>query len=164
MNARKSMLVCSSQLIIAILGWIGLVVLAKMWGSYAPEALGIIGYALAFVGLFGALADIGFSQAHVKRISEGKDLGTCIGTFIFIKGLLIILMVSSILLTVFVDKDKKYHSSECVIIYSSEKLLNKRSRKKNIKYIIPEVYNFKCRTELELISVNAIMRHLGIRL
>lgn len=102
MNARKSIIVGSSQFIIAILGWVGLIVLAKFWGSYAPEALGMIGYALAFVGLFGALADVGFSSAHVKRVSEGKDLGTCIGTFITIKGVLIVLMVLVVLFSMFV--------------------------------------------------------------
>ena len=102
MNARKSIVVGSSQFIITILGWIGLIILAKFWGSYAPEALGMIGYALAFVGLFGALADVGFSQAHIKRVSEGKDLGTCIGTFITIKIVLIVLMVSVVLFSMFI--------------------------------------------------------------
>lgn len=105
MNARKSILVTGFQIIIAILGWVGLVILAKYWGGYAPEALGVIGYALAFVGLFGALADVGFSQAHVKRVSEGKDLGRCIGTFTLIKSLLIILMVFVVLIVLFITRN-----------------------------------------------------------
>jgi len=48
---------------------------------------------MAFVSLFNIIGDLGFGQAHVKRISECKDLGTCIGTFTAIKLLLIGLMV-----------------------------------------------------------------------
>ncbi len=88
MIARKSLLIVVAQFFTRSLGWIGLVVLAKLWGGFAPEALGVIGFAMAFVGVFNIIADLGFGQAHVKRISEGKDLGTCIGTFFAIKMIL----------------------------------------------------------------------------
>jgi O-antigen/teichoic acid export membrane protein len=85
MIARKSLLIVIAQFLTRSLGWVGLVVLAKLWGGFAPEALGVIGFAMSFVGVFNIVADLGFGQAHVKRISEGKDLGTCIGTFFTIK-------------------------------------------------------------------------------
>jgi len=50
-----------------------------------PYEYGIIGFAYGFVALFSFFGDIGFSAAHVKRISEGKNLATCIGTFASIK-------------------------------------------------------------------------------
>jgi O-antigen/teichoic acid export membrane protein len=83
---------------IQILGLVGAVILAKLWGKVAPEALGSIGFAISFISLFSIITDLGYSQAHVKRISEGKDLGICIGTFVTIKILLTCLMVA--LLTV----------------------------------------------------------------
>jgi len=95
MIARKSLLIVSSHFITRFLGWIGLVVLARMWADYAPDALGIIGYTMSFLALFNIIGDLGFSRAHVKRISEGKDLGTCIGTFAVIK-----LVLSGIMLTI----------------------------------------------------------------
>jgi O-antigen/teichoic acid export membrane protein len=95
MIGRKSLLIVSSHFITRFLGWIGLVVLARMWADYAPDALGIIGYTMSFLALFNIIGDLGFSRAHVKRISEGKDLGTCIGTFAIIK-----LVLSGIMLTI----------------------------------------------------------------
>jgi O-antigen/teichoic acid export membrane protein len=94
MIARKSLLIVSSRFFIQFLGIIGFVVLAKLWGSAAPAALGIIGFALSFLALFNIITDLGFSQAHIKRISEGQDLGTCIGTFSAVKIFLTILMVA----------------------------------------------------------------------
>lgn len=93
MIARKSLLIATSQFFMKFFGWIGLIVLAKLWGGFAPEALGTIGFAMASLALFHVIADLGFSHAHIKRVSEGKDLGTCIGTFATIKIFLIVLMV-----------------------------------------------------------------------
>lgn len=59
--------------------------------------------------------------------------------------------------TGFVEKDKKYHEVGCVKICSHK-------NKKKIKYIVPEVYNLSCETELEIVSITAIMKHLGISL
>lgn len=102
MIARKSLLIAISQFITRLLGWIGLVILAKLWGGFAPEALGVIGFAMAFIGVFSVIADLGFGQAHIKRISEGKDLGACIGTFAAIKISLIAVMVLTIFLALYV--------------------------------------------------------------
>ncbi|MBE3122245.1 MAG: flippase [Thermoplasmata archaeon] len=101
MIARKSMLIVIAQFLTRSLGWVGLVVLAKLWGGFAPEALGVIGFAMSFVGVFYIVADLGFGQAHIKRISEGKDLGTCIGTFFTIKMILTSAMAGIVLLAMF---------------------------------------------------------------
>jgi len=105
MIARKSFLIITSQFFTRFIGWIGLIVLAKLWGAFAPEALGIIGFAMAFLALFSYLANLGFGQAHVKRVSEGKDLGTCIGTYATIKILLTVLMVTVVFATIFIWKN-----------------------------------------------------------
>ena len=97
MIARKSFLIVVAQFLVRLFGWVGLLVLAKLWGGFAPVALGMIGFATAFIGLFSVIADLGFGQAHIKRISEGQDLGTCIGTYAAIKAVLITIMVLSIL-------------------------------------------------------------------
>lgn len=103
--ARKSVLIATSQFFSRFIGWVGLVVLAKLWGSFAPEALGVIGFAMAFLVLFSFVADLGFSQAHVKRISEGKDLGSCIGTYTVVKIFLTILMIAAIFIVILLWKN-----------------------------------------------------------
>ena len=105
MIARKSFLIVTSQFFTRFLGWIGLVILAKLWGDFAPDALGIIGFAISFLAIFNILADLGFSRAHIKRISEGKALGTCIGTFATIKLLLLGLMITVVLFWIFIWKN-----------------------------------------------------------
>jgi O-antigen/teichoic acid export membrane protein len=104
MIARKSFLIVTTNFVIKILAIIGFFVLAKLWGQAAPAALGIIGFALSFITLFNAITDLGFSQAHIKRVSEGKDLGTCIGTFAVIKIILICFMLSLLFGTYFASK------------------------------------------------------------
>ena len=105
MIARKSFLIIISYFFTRFLGWIGLVVLAKLWGEFAPDALGIIGFSMSFLALFNIIADLGFSRAHVKRISEGKDLGACIGTFAAIKIFLTGLMVTIVFTGIFIWKN-----------------------------------------------------------
>ncbi len=104
MIARKSFLIVSTNFIIKTLAIIGFFVLAKLWGQAAPAALGIIGFALSFIALFNAVTDLGFSQAHIKRVSEGQDLGTCIGTFVVIKIFLTSLMLILLIGTYFISK------------------------------------------------------------
>ena len=105
MIARKSLLIVTSHFLIQFIGWIGLVILAKLWGGFAPHALGIIGFAVSFLALFNIVADLGFSSAHIKRVSEGKDLGTCIGTYATIKLVLTGLMVTVVFAAIFIWKN-----------------------------------------------------------
>jgi len=104
MIARKSLVITASQFFARFLGLIGLILLAKLWGGFAADALGIIGFALSFLALFSFIADLGFNKTHVKRISEGKDLGTCLGTYATIKIALIGIMVAAVLVAIFVWK------------------------------------------------------------
>ena len=104
MIARKTMLIILTQGVNAVLGLIGLFILAKLWGNFAPTALGIIGFAMSFLGMFNFIADLGFGGAHIKRISEGKDLGKCIGTYITVKLVLVTVMVAVVLSGIFIWK------------------------------------------------------------
>ena len=105
MIARKSFLIITSNFFVQFLGWVGFIALAKLWGNFAPEALGIIGFAIAFLSLFNYIADLGFGSAHIKRISEGKDLGTCIGTYATIKLILTAVVITAIFVAIFVWKN-----------------------------------------------------------
>jgi len=65
-----------------------------------PWEYGIVGFAYGFVALFSILGDLGFGAAHVKRISEGKDEGKCIGTFATTKVILTGILASATILSI----------------------------------------------------------------
>ena len=92
-TSRKIALLFGAENINAIIGWIALLLVARKMGA---EALGEFSYAMSLVGGFTFLAFFGFRMAHVKRVSEGLDLGKCIGTFLSIR-----LFLVSVMLTVF---------------------------------------------------------------
>jgi O-antigen/teichoic acid export membrane protein len=98
MIARKSTLIMANTISEALLAYLALFFIARYMG---PRDFGIIGFAIGFVGLFAFLSDLGFNSAHVKRISEGKDLGTCIGTFLVTKLGLVSLMATATIGAVF---------------------------------------------------------------
>jgi O-antigen/teichoic acid export membrane protein len=73
----------------AVLGFVSLYFIAHYMGE---TVLGIIGFSLSFIGLFSFITNLGYDSAHVKRVSEGKELGTCLGTYISVKLILIAVM------------------------------------------------------------------------
>ena len=94
MIARKSALIVFTNIVNAIFGYVTLFFISRYM---SPWEYGIVGFAFGFVSLFNIFGTLGFNSAHIKRISEGKDLGKCIGTFLTIKVGLIVLMISVVL-------------------------------------------------------------------
>jgi O-antigen/teichoic acid export membrane protein len=74
---RKSLLLLASTWSGSALGMIVSILIGRMMG---PAALGSIAFSTGLVGLVMAALLPGFSQAHLKRLSEGQDAGRCIGT------------------------------------------------------------------------------------
>ena len=97
MIARKSALIIFIQLLNGLLGYIALKFIALYMD---PWEYGVVGFAYGFVALFSMFGTLGFDHAHIKRISEGKDLGTCIATFavtkLFLAGLLASVVIGSV--------------------------------------------------------------------
>lgn len=97
MIARKSTVIILILIINGIIGYAGLKIIALYM---TPEEYGVVGFAFGFVALFSIVGNLGFNSAHVKRISEGKDLATCISTFCatktFLAGLLAVLTILSV--------------------------------------------------------------------
>ena len=89
-TSRKIALLFGAENINAIIGWIALLFVARKMGA---GALGEFSYAMSLVGGFTFIAFFGFRMAHVKRISEGLDLGKCIGTFFTIRVFLVSIML-----------------------------------------------------------------------
>ena len=82
MIARKSALIVATNILNGILGYVALYFITRYM---SPGDYGIVAFALGFVTLFTIFGNLGFNAAHIKRISEGKDLGKCIGTFLTTK-------------------------------------------------------------------------------
>lgn len=101
MIARKSALILTAKLIDGATGYVALFFITKYMN---PIEYGIVGFALSFVTLFSILGNLGFDSAHVKKISEGKDTGTCIGTMLVIKISLIGSSIAVLLSAIFVWK------------------------------------------------------------
>jgi len=86
MIARKSVLIVTTKLLNGSLGYLGLFFIARYM---EPADYGIISFAIGFVTILTILTNLGFVSAHIKRISEGKELGRCIGTFLSVRAVLI---------------------------------------------------------------------------
>ncbi|MCK4718975.1 MAG: flippase [Thermoplasmata archaeon] len=92
MLSRKVFLIMLNQGLGAILGVVSLVLV----GRYIPkEDFGTVGFVLGLVGMLTFIADLGFSHAHVKRMTEGRDEGECMGAFVIAKLVLCVLLVAA---------------------------------------------------------------------
>ena len=92
MTARKSLLLFVVSMFGSLLGFLSTIVIARLMGA---EALGTIGYLLGLLGLMGIVLDLGFAQAHLKRVSESdQDPASLVGTFLLIKWLLAVVFLA----------------------------------------------------------------------
>lgn len=90
MLGRKSFVVLVAKIVASIVGLVGLIYTSRLLG---PEINGQVSWALALITTFNSISDFGFAAAHIKRVSEGKDLNDCISTYAATKLLLTVGMV-----------------------------------------------------------------------
>ncbi len=91
MIGRKSFMVYFNQIFGAVTGMIGIFFVFKFMPN--PEYnYGIVNFALAFAGLFNFISNL-FDNAHVKRLSEGRDEGECMGTYISLLSISVAVML-----------------------------------------------------------------------
>jgi len=102
MLARKAVLVVLNDIIGATLGYIALYLILREFGAFQ---YGILAFGLGFVRLYGLLTNLGFNRSHLKRVSEGKDLGQCIGLFIMFKFGLLVLFNGALILSMYTWTD-----------------------------------------------------------
>lgn len=103
MIARKSALVIAVNFLAGVLNYISLYLIARYY-SLPKFALGLLNFTIGFVALFNVISDLGFPQAHIKRVSEGKDMATCNATFFIIRLFLVFLMSLAIFSSILVWK------------------------------------------------------------
>ena len=66
----------------AVLGTAALVFIAKNMG---PDVLGVLGFAMASVGVLSFLSDFGVGSVHANHIRSGEDMAKCVGAYATIK-------------------------------------------------------------------------------
>jgi len=94
MIAKKSTLVILQNVIGLVFGFVTLKIVAVNLGM---QVYGEMVTGFAIISLFSGIATAGLSNSHMKRISEGKDLGTCIGTFILLRVVMTVVFVVTVL-------------------------------------------------------------------
>ena len=82
MFAQKSPLIVTQNVINTVVGYIGLFFITRF---LSPDVFGFLAFVMGFGGVFSFIADMGFSAAHQKHLSEGKDIGICNGTYLAVK-------------------------------------------------------------------------------
>jgi len=100
--ARKSALIIISEILGGALSYVSLYFITKYMG---PSDYGIVAFAIGFVTLFSVFENMGFHHSHIKKISEGKDIGICNGTFLVSKLGLTLLTVGLIIFSIFFWKE-----------------------------------------------------------
>ncbi len=86
MYARKTLITAGTTVATSFLGYLSWFFITN---NISQSYIGSIGFALSLLGFFGILTDLGFSSAHIKKVSEGRDVKKCLGTFIALKAVLI---------------------------------------------------------------------------
>jgi O-antigen/teichoic acid export membrane protein len=99
MIGRKSFLIMVFKAISAVLGFVGLFLITRY---FPADAYGSVVWTMSFLAIFNSFADLGFTSAHIKRISEGKDLSACVSTFAAIRLALTGCMVAIVSLGFFI--------------------------------------------------------------
>jgi len=115
---KKVGLIVITQITCAALGYVALVTILRCYGDAGPRVYGVLSGGLAIFGLFGFIQNMGFRWAHMKRISEGNNLGTCIGTFAAIEILLTVVMMLVILTVGHLPGSKILPIVSALVIYA----------------------------------------------
>lgn len=96
--SRKSLIVLVNYAITGIIG----IISWKIVSTGLPQrTVGTVEFAIGFLGLLSFITTLGFGSSHIKRISEGKDLGRCIGTYLSIQGFLNIMFIVVVIISIF---------------------------------------------------------------
>ena len=96
--ARKALFNLAAKTVVTIFTLLSFLYLGK---SGDQQAVATLAFALSFVGAFTFIFDMGYGSAHIKRLSEGNDEGTCNATFLAIRLTLTAVMAATVLAAIF---------------------------------------------------------------
>lgn len=86
MLARKALLIILTNVVGAVLGLASVVAIGRYMD---PATFGMFYFALALAGIGSTLANLGYDDANIKRLSEGVPIATALGTYRVIKLVLV---------------------------------------------------------------------------
>lgn len=94
MLAQKLILSFSSKIVNKVLQLAGTIIVARYAG---PDVLGTVAFGLAYVSVFGFIADLGTGTAHMKLIADGEDRADANTTYATLRLILIFSFVVIVL-------------------------------------------------------------------
>ena len=109
--ARKSLFTTLINIFGAVVAYAGIFVISR----YMPAGeftIGLIGFTVSYVGIFLPVSRLGFGSAHIKKVSEGADIGECNGAMMLITAVLTGLMTLLVFATVFLWVYLLHHGFE----------------------------------------------------
>ena len=109
--ARKSLFTTLINVFGAVVAYAGIFVISR----YMPAGeftIGLIGFTVSYVGIFLPVSRLGFGSAHIKKVSEGADIGECNGAMMLITAVLTGLMTLLVFATVFLWVYLLHHGFE----------------------------------------------------
>jgi len=101
MLGRRTLLLFVRTVVTGLLNMLATAVVARLMGA---EALGAIGYLIGLVGILSIAADLGYSQAYIRRISGQDEFASHISTFVLVKLILVLVLGLVILVAPTVDQ------------------------------------------------------------
>ena len=84
-SGRKVFLNFLASLAGSAAGLVSISVTMHLMGHDGFAIRGVVAYAGTLVGFVALFWDLGYTNAHIKRASEGKDLVLCVGTFLAVR-------------------------------------------------------------------------------
>ncbi len=111
---RRSFVYLAMRLVAALLGYVGFYFLTKYLGA---AGYGTISLAMSLVATFNALADLGFASAHIKKISEGKDINDCVSSYTVIKVILTAITVAVTVVYLLISGGTSQVDSSLIVLF-----------------------------------------------
>jgi len=100
--SHRAALSVANSVIGAVLGTAALVFIAKNMGA---GVLGILGYAMATIGILSFFSDFGMGSVHVLHIKSGEDVGKCVGAYAAIRLVLLGIFAAITLVIIEISKN-----------------------------------------------------------
>jgi len=98
MNANKSTIVLTAQILSAVVGAVTAIFIGRWLG---PSKYGVYSYCYGLVGVFSGFGDLGFHQVYLKRIAEHEEEARFTSNFLGAKLVLVGMVVATTLLALF---------------------------------------------------------------
>jgi len=115
MLKQKFAIQFGTNIFIKVISMFAGIIVARIAG---PGVLGTLSYGLSFVSIWGFLNTM-FGAAHMKLVSEGQNQGNCMSTYIYLKGISVLVFIIVVLVWLafqFYSNRLSFESSEQIYV------------------------------------------------